>query len=89
MKPIEETQASKYCLTATTEPVSSSSSSPPLTSPKSVTEIRSLVLNVFRDIIDGMFSVIEEYEDDPEWNEAIQGEEHPVDEAEEAMEEEE
>lgn len=87
MKPIEETQASKYCLTATTEPVSSSS--PPLTSPKSVTEIRSLVLNVFRDIIDGMFSVIEEYEDDPEWNEAIQGEEHPVDEAEEAMEEEE
>lgn len=47
-------------------------------SPRDVTQItpesidlsiRTKIITVFKDVLDGMYSVIEEYEDDPEWSE--------------------
>lgn len=61
-----------------TSPSSNSSSNTtvpePPNSPKSIFDVKGLVLNVFRDLLDGMYSVIEEYEDDPEWNNKLEEE---------------
>lgn len=56
-----------------TSPSTTVTAEPP-SSPKSVMDIRGLVLGVFRDLLDGMYSVIEEYEDDPEWNNKLEEE---------------